>query len=602
MLVSKRKLRMLVVHIIYAACAIAHIAYATGGFAHAARNVSAFCETRATASHRGESERIPMKTLGLRDIIGPIMVGPSSSHTAGALRIALMARNLCGSAPQKAEFRLLGSFAHTYQGHGTDKALVAGMLGFAADDLRVRDSFRWASAKGLIFSFTPDPQADDFAHPNTIDVTVTDEAGCTVCVRGESIGGGAAVITRLDGIDVHITGEHTSVVVRQRDEAGVLAHIARCLSDEGVNIATTRMFRERRGQVAYTVLECDQRVGDKVRRAIAAHPGIFDVRVIPADSTASEGESAKGDNIDEGQALISFEALDFASGKELLSWCDIHDSTISQAFCAREEALCASQGYAADTQEYLKRALSVMRASTLRPIEEPAESMGGLLGSEAQRMRTFHASGRSVCGDLTAKAATYAMAVLETNASMGRIVAAPTAGSAGVVPGVLMALGEERGFTDEDLARGLSCAAAVGYLITRNATVSGAEGGCQAEVGAACAMAAAATCELAGGTPAQCLNAAANALTSLMGLVCDPVAGLVEVPCQKRNAAGAAVALVSAEIALAGIGNLVDFDQTVDAMFAVGKSLPFELRESALGGLAATPAACAYCESCLNRG
>ena len=543
-----------------------------------------------------------MKTLGLRDIIGPIMVGPSSSHTAGALRIALMARNLCGSAPRKAEFRLLGSFAHTYQGHGTDKALVAGMLGFAADDLRVRDSFRWAAAKGLAFSFNPDAQADDFSHPNTIDITVTDETGCTVCVRGESIGGGAAVITRLDGIDVHITGEHTSVVVRQRDEAGVLAHIARCLSDENVNIATTRMFRERRGQVAYTVLECDQRVSDKVRRAIAEHPGIFDARVIPADSTASEDDGAKGCTLDEGQALINFEALDFASGKELLNWCDVHDSTISQAFCAREEALSASQGCAADTQEYLKRALSVMRASTLRPIEEPAESMGGLLGSEAQRMRTFHASGRSVCGDLTAKAATYAMAVLETNASMGRIVAAPTAGSAGVVPGVLMALGEERGFTDEDLARGLSCAAAVGYLITRNATVSGAEGGCQAEVGAACAMAAAATCELAGGTPAQCLNAAANALTSLMGLVCDPVAGLVEVPCQKRNASGAAVALVSAEIALAGIGNLVDFDQTVDAMFAVGKSLPFELRESALGGLAATPAACAYCESCLNRG
>ena len=542
-----------------------------------------------------------MKTLGLRDIIGPIMVGPSSSHTAGALRIALMARNLCGSAPRKAEFRLLGSFAHTYQGHGTDKALVAGMLGFAADDLRVRDSFRWAAAKGLAFSFNPDAQADDFSHPNTIDITVTDETGCTVCVRGESIGGGAAVITRLDGIDVHITGEHTSGVVRQRDEAGVLAHIARCLSDENVNIATTRMFRERRGQVAYTVLECDQRVSDKVRRAIVEHPGIFDVRVIPADSVASEGEGAKDCTIDEGQALVSFEAVDFASGKELLSWCDTHDSTISQAFCAREEALCASQGCAADTQEYLKRALTVMRASTLHPIEEPAESMGGLLGSEARRMSAFHASGRSVCGDLTAKAATYAMAVLETNASMGRIVAAPTAGSAGVVPGVLMALGEERKFTDEDLARGLSCAAAVGYLITRNATVSGAEGGCQAEVGAACAMAAAATCELAGGTPEQCLNAAANALTSLMGLVCDPVAGLVEVPCQKRNAAGAAVALVSAEIALAGIGNLVDFDQTVDAMFAVGKSLPFELRESALGGLAATPAACAYCESCLNR-
>ena len=536
-----------------------------------------------------------MKTLGLRDIIGPIMVGPSSSHTAGALRIALMARNLCGSAPQKAVFRLLGSFAHTYQGHGTDKALVAGMLGFAADDLRVRDSFRWASAKGLAFSFTPDPQADDFAHPNTIDVTVTDESGCTVCVRGESIGGGAAVITRLDGIDVHITGEHTSVVVRQRDEAGVLAHIARCLSDEGVNIATTRMFRERRGQVAYTVLECDQRVSDKVRHAIAEHPGIFDVRVIPADSTASEGEGAKGCPIDEEQALISFEALDFASGKELLNWCDAHDSTISQAFCAREEALCASQGCIADTQEYLKRAIDVMRASTLRPIEEPTESMGGLLGSEAQRMRTFHASGRSVCGDLTAKAATYAMAVLETNASMGRIVAAPTAGSAGVVPGVLMALGEEHGFTDEDLARGLSCAAAVGFLITRNATVSGAEGGCQAEVGSAAAMAAAALAQMLGGTPEQALNASSIALGNLLGLACDPIGGLVEAPCQNRNAIGVACAFTATQLSLAGIKAPVPFDEAADAMLRVGRMLPLELRETALGGLATCPSVCSAC-------
>lgn len=536
-----------------------------------------------------------MKTLGLRDIIGPIMVGPSSSHTAGALRIALMARNLCASAPRKAEFRLLGSFAHTFRGHGTDKALVAGMLGFAADDLRVRDSFQWAVAEGLEYSFAPDAQADDFSHPNTIDITVTDEAGCVVCVRGESIGGGAAVITRLDGIDVQITGEHTSVVVRQRDEAGVLAHIAQCIADARVNIAIARMFRERRGQVAYTVLECDQIVSAEVRRAIAAHPGIFDVRVIPADS-AVEGSGADACEGGDGHTLESFEALDFTSGKELVAWCNAHEMTISQAFCAREDALGASQGRPAHTQEYLKCALDVMRTSTLRPIEEPASSMGGLLGSEAQRMSAFHASGSSVCGDVTAKAAAYAMAVLETNASMGRIVAAPTAGSAGVVPGVLMALGEERGFSDDDLARGLACAAAVGYLITRNATVAGAEGGCQAEVGAACAMAAAATCELAGGTPAQCLNAAANALSSLMGLVCDPVAGLVEVPCQKRNATGAAVALVSAEIALAGIGNLVDFDQTVDAMYAVGKSLPFELRESALGGLAATPSACAWCE------
>ena len=137
----------------------------------------------------------------------------------------------------------------------------------------------------------------------------------------------------------------------------------------------------------------------------------------------------------------------------------------------------------------------------------------------------------------------------------------------------------------------------MGYLITRNATVSGAEGSCQAEIGSAAAMAAAACVELEGGTPEQCLNAAGNALTNMMGLVCDPVAGLVEVPCQKRNASGAATALMSAQTSLAGIGNLVGFDQTVEAMYKVGRSLPFELRESALGGLAATPDACAWCES-----
>ena len=151
-------------------------------------------------------------------------------------------------------------------------------------------------------------------------------------------------------------------------------------------------------------------------------------------------------------------------------------------------------------------------------------------------------SAADVLGEPIASAAAYAMAVLETNASMGRIVAAPTAGSAGVIPGVLLALQKAKGYSDDQLQRALACAAAVGYLITRNATVSGAEGGCQAEIGSAAAMAAAACVELEGGTPEQCMNAAGNALTNMMGLVCDPVAGLVEVPCQKRNASGAATA------------------------------------------------------------
>lgn len=543
-----------------------------------------------------------METLGFADIVGPIMVGPSSSHTAGALRIARMARSLLAAAPVRAEFTLYGSFAHTQSGHGTDKALVAGLLGLAPDDLGVRDSFERAHAAGLAFSFACDREAG-VEHPNTVDARIVDAEGGVLEVRGVSVGGGAAVVTRIDGIDVNVTGEHTSVVVRQRDETGVLAHIAGCFSDCAVNIATTRMYRTRRGSDAFTVMELDGPVPAEAKAAIERHPAVRDVRIVPADGPA--GQPAGGTDARAGaaggtagaaeQAEERFAACDFASGAELLDRCAEQGTGLAGAFLAREQALAALDGRTCDALPYADRALAVMRASATEPLREPAPSMGGLIGGEARDVRRSREQGPAVVDGLAGAAMEYALAVLETNASMGRIVAAPTAGSAGVVPGVLLALEQERGLDAAALRRGLLAAGAVGYLIARNATVSGAEGGCQAEIGAAAAMAAAAAVEMAGGTPAQALDAAANALSSLMGLVCDPVGGLVEVPCQKRNATAAATALVSAQIALAGVGNLVGFDETVAAMDAVGRTLPFELRESALGGIAAAPSACAWC-------
>ncbi len=578
-----------------------------------------------------------MKTLGLRDIIGPIMVGPSSSHTAGALAIARMARRLCGTRPKHVTFTLHGSFAHTGTGHGTDKALVAGMLGLSADDLGIRDSFERAQEAGLGVRFvraTDDggvggraKGADDVEHPNTVDIEILEEGGDTLDVRGVSIGGGAAVIRRIDGIDVDITGEHTSVVVRQHDERGVLAHIATCLADCGVNIATTRMFRTRKGSAAYTVMETDDAVPEAARAAIERHPAVRDVRVIPAERAGDAdgeqemtGPKAAPSMADDAEAR--FARCDFVSGAELLARCAEGSCAISQAFREREEALCALDGHAANVDAYLERVLQVMRASATEPIARPVHSTGGLIGGEARALaESLQGAGTGTGADagtsagagagtsagagtmplldpLSATVSAYALAVLETNASMGRIVAAPTAGSAGVVPAVLLGLGRHRGLPDEKLHAGLLAAAAVGYLIARNASVSGAEGGCQAEIGSAAAMAAAAVVEMAGGKPAQALAAASNALMSLMGLVCDPVGGLVEVPCQKRNATAATTALVCAQIALSGTENLVGFDETVATMDAVGRALPFELRESALGGIAAAPAACAWCAKC----
>lgn len=283
-----------------------------------------------------------------------------------------------------------------------------------------------------------------------------------------------------------------------------------------------------------------------------------------------------------------------------MALCEAQGLTIAQAMQLRE--LTHLEQAEAEVQKRMAHAWEIMKNAVAEALNKELTSMGGLIGGEARRLTALRLSGKNICGPLVSKAVAYAMGVLEVNASMGLIVAAPTAGSAGVLPGVLMAVQEEYGFSDEAMTRVLFNAGAVGYLISRNATVAGAEGGCQAEVGAASAMAASATTELFGGTPQMCLGAASNAISNLLGLVCDPVAGLVEAPCQKRNAAGASGALVGAELALAGIENHIPFDEVVAAMLAVGRRLPPELRETALGGMAATPTGCSLCQQIYAKG
>lgn len=279
--------------------------------------------------------------------------------------------------------------------------------------------------------------------------------------------------------------------------------------------------------------------------------------------------------------------MDFMTGEELLERCAQSGLPISEVMRQRE--VDHTEQSEEDVTQRLKKALEIMKNSAHEPLIHPQKSMGGLIGGEAKQLKE-HAETKSCAVDtLLGKAIRYSMAVLEVNASMGTIVAAPTAGSSGVVPGVLFALQEEKQLSEEELEKGLLCAGAVGCLLMLNSSVSGAEAGCQAEVGSASAMAAAAAVELMGGTPKMCLEAAAIALSNLLGLVCDPIAGLVESPCQGRNAMGAANALTCAELALSGICHPVPFDEMASMMRHVGRSLPMELRETALGGCAATP-------------
>lgn len=242
-----------------------------------------------------------------------------------------------------------------------------------------------------------------------------------------------------------------------------------------------------------------------------------------------------------------------------------------------------------EVRNKVKAILKVMRDASQSGIDKETMSVSGLIGGNAVKAENYRKTNKTVCGDVVNRAIARALSTSEVNASMGRIVAMPTAGASGIVPAAVITAAENINADDDHIIDALFTASGIGQLIKKNATISGAEGGCQAECGAGAAMAAAAIVELYGGTPEMALDAAAIALKSVLGLVCDPVAGLVEVPCSKRNATGVVNAMACADMALAGIKSAIPFDEVVDAMYRIGKALPAALRETSMGGLATTP-------------
>ncbi|MBU3110121.1 L-serine ammonia-lyase, iron-sulfur-dependent, subunit alpha [Clostridium lacusfryxellense] len=238
--------------------------------------------------------------------------------------------------------------------------------------------------------------------------------------------------------------------------------------------------------------------------------------------------------------------------------------------------------------QHMKETLDVMRQGALSGREKEVYSLSGLIGGDAYKLQKYLESGKSLLGDTAVKAMAMALSSSEVNGSMGKIVACPTAGSCGILPAVILTAGEKLGKSTDEMIEGLFAASAVGMIIGMNATFAGAEGGCQSECGSAAAMASAAVVEMMGGTPEMSLNAGAIVFKNVLGLVCDPVAGLVEIPCAKRNVAGAISALSTADLVMAGVSSKIPFDDTLSAMYKIGIDLPASLRETALGGLAVT--------------
>ena len=220
-----------------------------------------------------------MSFISVFDVLGPNMIGPSSSHTAGASVIAFLAQKMISGPLAKVEFILYGSFAKTYKGHGTDRALLGGIMGFSTDDMRIRDSYQIARERGLAFSFKVNEEETE-VHPNTVDITMENTKGQTMTIRGESLGGGKVRIVRINQVKVDFTGEYSAVIVIQQDKPGVVAHITKVLSERNVNIAFMRLFREKKGHMAYTIVESDGYLSEDGADELRQNSNVHDVMIV----------------------------------------------------------------------------------------------------------------------------------------------------------------------------------------------------------------------------------------------------------------------------------------------------------------------------------
>lgn len=502
----------------------------------------------------------------LNDVIGPVMRGPSSSHTAGAYRIGSMARALLGEAPStiRLTFDPTGSYAPTYIPLGVDIAFTVGVMGWSMVD---EDYFRAvdrAREKGVEIDFRIGP-LDHSNHPNAVWIEMESEDGKVLSAGAESIGGGIIRFTRLDGWVVHLTGKSHEILVEAEKQAE--SRVARLLSDKEL-------------------------IGDLVRRRRGDRVLLHARRRAPLD----RGQRSRLKIMDGVTGLRLVEPLFYVQrGRELFSCAQEMVAAAEEGECSLGQIALAyeSQLLGLAEEEILEevmRRLDVMEKSVLGGLDDRRVDML-LLRPTAGRVLKSEREGRCAIGGIHTRAAARALAVMHVCNSRGVVCAAPTGGSAGVIPGVLVSLIEERRIPRQKAALALLAASAVGLILAKRATFAAEIAGCQVEIGAAGAMAAAAVVEAADGTARQAADAAAIALQNTMGSVCDTVQGACEIPCHTRNAVAASSAFVCADLIIGGYENPIPLDETIDASYAVGKVLPRELRCTSAGGLAVTPSA-----------
>ncbi|MCA8948351.1 MAG: L-serine ammonia-lyase, iron-sulfur-dependent, subunit alpha [Planctomycetes bacterium] len=490
------------------------------------------------------------------------MRGPSSSHSAASVRIGRLARDLCGGDPERVlvEFDTLGSLPTTHASQGSDMGLFGGLLGFEADDERLPESASLLRAAGITLEIRYVELHDP--HPNTYRLTLWrgDREHRLVAI---STGGGMIEVLAIDGSAVRLHGDYDVTLLDFESATAGEAARDRLLAVGGCDEVTLVAGSPTRVVAAAQTFVRDELLGElaglqRVRRLAA---------VLPVRSRRDL-------------------AVPFLHAGELAARPELQTVGLSEfAF----EYECARGGIDRDgVLARMGRILAIVRGGVRQGLAG-TEWADRILPRQSHLFAAALERGELLEGGILNRAILYVTALMEVKSSMGVIVAAPTAGSCATFPATCLAAAEVRGADEETTLRAMLAAGLIGVFVATRSSFAAEVGGCQAETGAGAAMAAAALVELAGGSAAQALSAASQALQNVLGLICDPVASRVEAPCLGRNVAGAANALASANMALAGFDHLIPLDEVLDAHREISASMARELRCTALGGLSVTP-------------
>lgn len=502
------------------------------------------------------------------DIIGPVMTGPSSSHTAGPARIGRIARQLLDGKLKKIEieFETKGSFAATYKTQGTDRGLVGGMIGMAPESPLLPRALEETANLGIDVVFNV--KDFDAKHPNTARITLTDQEGRTAHMTGLSVGGGMIEITEVEGFAVSMAGDFYELLIfTELLEEMDTAKIINSLELMGVEIQFIDFSRSAdRGLLDIKLVS---EVSSEILSDLMDTDGVTSARLLSPVMPVLSRKNCKV------PFRTGIEMVELAKEKGMEPW---------EAAAYYESIRSGWQQEKVFSK--MKEIVSVMEKSVQMGLT--SDKPGQIIKARAGAFIKAAGEGKLIPTGVINTVIGWSMAMVEVNSNYGVVVAAPTAGACGVLPGAILGTAEAMKLNSDDTTKAMLTAGAVGLLIAEHATFAAELCGCQAECGAASAMAAAGIVQLAGGTIEECANAASMALQNVLGMICDSVAELVEVPCLGRNVMGAVNAIACANMALTGVEAVIPLDEVIQSMYHVGLMMPRELCCTGSGGLAVT--------------